>query len=76
MDGGLGWVSVPDIFSSLFASWLYVFVLALCAAGLWIGVERRFAHRWSIASTLGVLVRSLIGSVILGLLDPSIGPLR
>jgi hypothetical protein len=65
---------VPDVFSSVFASWRYVFVLALCAAGLWVVVERLFVHRWSIASTLGVVVGSLIGSMILGLLDSSISP--
>jgi hypothetical protein len=71
-DGPTGWVSVQDIYSSMFASWPYVFVVALCAAGLWMVVERLFSHHWSAWSILGVAVGSLVGSMTLGLLDSSI----
>lgn len=71
-DGPTGWTSLRDIFSSLFDSWLYVFVVALIAAALWIGVDRLGSHRWSIRSALAVSAGSLVASLMLGLLDGSI----
>lgn len=74
-DGPRGWVSVPDIYFALFASWSYVFMFAFAAAGLWIVIDRLASHHWSISSVRGILVGSLAASVTLGLLDPAISPL-
>lgn len=71
-DGPTGWTSVRWIYASMFDSWPYVFVVGLCAAALWVAVERLISHRWSPRTMTGVLLGSLLASVVLGLLDASI----
>ncbi|MFH1330913.1 MAG: hypothetical protein ABIJ48_09730 [Actinomycetota bacterium] len=71
-DGPTGWQSVPDIYSSAFDSWPYVFVVAVCATVLWVLVDLAFSRRWDWRRVAAVLVGSVVASVCLGLLDASL----
>jgi len=71
-DGPTGWRSVPDIFSSTFGSWPYVFVVAACAAALWLLIHLACSRRWDWWRAAAILAGSIVASVVLGLLDASL----
>ena len=71
-DGPTGWRSVPDIFSSTFGSWPYVFVVAACATALWALVHLACSRRWDWRRAAAILAGSVVASVVLGLLDKSL----
>jgi len=71
-DGPTGWRSVPDIFSSTFDSWPYVFVVAACATALWALIHLACSRRWDWRRAAAILTGSAVASVVLGLLDKSL----
>lgn len=63
---------MPDIFSSTFGSWPYVFVVAACATVLWTLVHLACSRRWAWRRAAAILTGSVVASVVLGLLDKSL----